>query len=65
MSSWSGPFPFFGSFPRFGVLTPNGEKIVISISFYFIQCVMVLSCTCVGRMDKNLFMLASKTFMEI
>jgi hypothetical protein len=55
MSSWRGTFHFFESFPFFGVLTPTGEKIVISIIFHFILvCNGQMSCTCCGRsMDKN------------
>jgi hypothetical protein len=42
----------------FGVLTTKREKIAIFIyrfSSYFLQCVMDMSSTCVGRVDKNLF----------
>jgi hypothetical protein len=35
-SSWCSTFHFFESFFLFGVLTPTGEKIVISISFSFL-----------------------------
>jgi hypothetical protein len=60
---------FLRVFSLFGVLTPTGEKIVISIIFIvfsFPQCVMDMCSTCGGRGGQKLiYVWLVKLFMEI
>jgi hypothetical protein len=67
MSSCCRTFYIFESFPLFWCLDTKGGEDSYLYQFFIPSSVlcMVLSCTDVGHMDKNLFMLACKTFMEI
>jgi hypothetical protein len=49
---------FFKSFPFWRLDANGGEDSYLYLSFFifFLQCVMDLSSTCDGRVDKNLFM---------